>query len=461
MGFSRPFFALQLAGIMQDTKTGENRMLDVLGRILGHAFLNVTRVLTWTGVALGACVARGNVALGASGLAERDLSIQLPTDDAILRISMQESGFSESWYRSVLREFEATSVGAALESENTADDWQVVSVRIVPCQSLFPRPHRFSGWFCWPEVRFVLQPVVRNLVNAGRNIPYFADDRAIHVLYDFVAQGQGLPSEAIQGLSAAFAANDAFDPTQPGSSPREAQLWLRFLQERDANIRSLIASVAALRDSTVPASAFSGIGMRPEYALAAAAPRKAFVSRLKNFLASLADGSSSRYLPKEVTAFSLPEGRDPALLDEWVFLKFHPVSANRLDRVPIGLVSARDGSSIAPALNFARVSMARDDDGIYPAQTAAAGGPYSTEFAENMILFVPDIRANRDRIADGLKVRVQNTTCASCHKLNKLRFDLHNLSYLQGEPMTVSPRVVRDVAIDLAWLSSYLAVGYK
>jgi hypothetical protein len=98
--------------------------------------------------------------------------------------------------------------------------------------------------------------------------------------------------------------------------------------------------------------------------------------------------------------------------------------------------------------------MARDDENIYPAQTAAANGPYASEFAQNMILFVPDIRANRERIADGLKVRVQNTTCASCHKLNKLRFDLHNLSYLQGEPMTVSPRVVRDVAIDMAWLAA-------
>jgi hypothetical protein len=413
----------------------------------------------YLGLALTCSIAMGSIAQGANGLAERDLSIQLPTDDSSLRISLKDSGFSEGWYRSVLSGFETTSVGSALDAENSISDWLVVSVRVVPCQSLFPRPHRNSGAFCWPEVRFVLQPVVRNLVNAGRNIPFFADDRAIHVLYDFVSPGRNLPSETIQKLSEIFQSNDAFDPTQPGTSPGDAELWQAFLRERDANIVSLVKSVAALRDTAVPATEFAGIGMRPEYALASNPLRKAFESRLKGFLTSLAGPSSSRYLPKEVTAFSLPEGRDPPMLDEWVFLKFRPVSGDRLERAPIALVSARDASQLSSGLDSARVSMARDDANIYPAQTAAANGPYASEFAQNMILFVPDIRANRDRIADGLKVRVQNTTCASCHKLNKLRFDLHNLSYLQGEPMTVSPRVVRDVAIDLAWLAANAQVS--
>ena len=415
-------------------------MLNVLSRYLGLALAGVIGV--------------GSVALGATPLAERDLSIQLPTDDTSLRISLKDSGFSEGWYRSVLSGFEATSVGSAVDAENSIADWLVVSVRVVPCQSLLSGPHRASGSFCWPEVRFVLQPVVRNLVNAGRNIPYFADDRAIHVLYDFVSPGRSLPSGTIQTLSQVFESNDAFDPSQPGTSPRDTELWQAFLQDRDASIISLLKNVTALRDGSIPASDFAGIGMRPEYALASNASRKAFESRLKGFLASLAGPNSSRYLPKEVTAFSLPEGRDPAMLDEWVFLKFRPVSGDRLERAPISLVSARDSSPLGPDLESARVSMARDDDNIYPAQTAAANGPYASEFAQNMILFVPDIRANRERVADGLKVRVQNTTCASCHKLNKLRFDLHNLSYLQGEPMTVSPRVVRDVAIDMAWLAA-------
>jgi hypothetical protein len=408
----------------------------------------------YLGLALAGAIGMGSVALGATPVAERDLSIQLPTDDTSLRISLKDSGFSEGWYRSVVSGFESTSVGSALDAENSVADWQVVSVRIVPCQSLLSRPHRASGAFCWPELRFVLQPVVRNLVNAGRNFPYFADDRAIHVLYDFVSPGRNLPVEAIQQLGDAFLASDSFDPAQPGTSPRDLELWQFFLRERDANVVSMIKSVAALRDATVPAADFKGIGMRPEYALAVNSARKAFETRLKGFLASVTGPNSSRYLPKEVTAFSLPEGRDPAMLDEWVFLKFRAVSGDRLERAPISLVSARDANPLGPNLESARVSMVRDDENIYPAQTAAENGPYASEFAQNMILFVPDIRANRERIADGLKVRVQNTTCGSCHKLNKLRFDLHNLSYLQGEPMTVSPRVVRDVAIDMAWLAA-------
>jgi len=339
-------------------------MLNVLSRYLG--------------LALACSLAMGSIAQGATPLAERDLSIQLPTDDASLRISLKDSGFSEGWYRSVLSGFEATSVGPAVDAENSIADWQVVSVRVVPCQSLLSRPHRASGSFCWPEVRFVLQPIVKNLVNAGRNIPYFADDRAIHVLYDFVSTGRNLPAEAIQQLGDAFLTNEAFDPMQPGASPRDTELWQAFLRERDASIISLLKNVTTLRDASVPASDFAGIGMRPEYALASNDSRKAFESRLKGFLASLTGPNSSRYLPKEVTAFSLPEGRDPATLDEWVFLKFRPLSADRLERAPISLVSARDSSNLASSVDSARVSMVRDDDNIYPAQTAAPAAPISS-----------------------------------------------------------------------------------
>jgi hypothetical protein len=100
--------------------------------------------------------------------------------------------------------------------------------------------------------------------------------------------------------------------------------------------------------------------------------------------------------------------------------------------------------------------MARDDDAVYEALERFKGTTKEEEFRKNMILFIPDIRANRERLADGSQVRVANTTCGSCHKLGPLRFDLHSLSYLQGEPMTISPRVQRDVAFDLEWLGRWV-----
>jgi hypothetical protein len=55
-------------------------------------------------------------------------------------------------------------------------------------------------------------------------------------------------------------------------------------------------------------------------------------------------------------------------------------------------------------------------------------------------------------VADRRRTLVPNTSCASCHKLNGDPFDFHNLSYLDDRDMAVTPRVARDVELDLAWI---------
>ncbi|MCX6130742.1 MAG: hypothetical protein NTX25_16995, partial [Proteobacteria bacterium] len=68
---------------------------------------------------------------------------------------------------------------------------------------------------------------------------------------------------------------------------------------------------------------------------------------------------------------------------------------------------------------------------------------------------VPDIAEMSPRIQDRQQTLVPNTSCVSCHKLNALRFDFHNFSYLEDRDITISPRVIRDVELDLAWLRKH------
>lgn len=372
---------------------------------------------------------------------ERDLAIILPNDDSALRLATAEVGFTGQWLSQISSAFARTSVGRALESENRLGDWQVVSIRVDPCQSLIPRPHSLAGALCWPEVRLVVQPVVRDLRALGRIIPYYADDRAVHVLFDF--EGQELLGHE-PWITGALADLDS------GREIDEAHLN-RFLLSRDKAVQRLLSDVRGLRDPRLSASAYAGHDLRPESTLDRSS-REFFKDRLQAWLEDVRLKSG---LPKEITAFSLPEGREPAHLDEWVFLQFVPVSRDELQQKVITVQSASGPETLVIVGPSERVTMARDADVLYTAREVHAGTPMGTEFEDHFILFIPDIRRNAARIADDQQVRVANTSCASCHKLNSQRFDFHNLSYLEERPVTISPRVVRDVEIDLEWLKGW------
>jgi hypothetical protein len=99
-----------------------------------------------------------------------------------------------------------------------------------------------------------------------------------------------------------------------------------------------------------------------------------------------------------------------------------------------------------------RASMGRDDTRLYELPE-----PLLTTVNDSVALFRSDFRRLAPLIQDRRSRLVDNTSCATCHKLNPLRFDFHNLSYLEDQPITVSPRVNTDVALDLAWLRTHLA----
>jgi hypothetical protein len=387
----------------------------------------------------------------ATQVLERDLAVLLPSDDELMRIGLKDVGFGVSWYRALEDTFSQTSVGPALQNENRYEDWRLVAARLVPCQSRLARPMALGARICWPEVRLVLQPIVRRVEAAGRVYPYFADDRAVHLTFDYVAPGRDFPAALLSDLNRV-----AEDLSSTATEmPADHEQALRRLEGvRDGHVEDLLGRVLILRTDKSSPEAFRGVELRPEYALDPD-ERRAFTQRLLGFLSTVQGGAP---LPREVTAFSLPEGREPAHLDDWVFLRFEPETMDRLVATPITVRSAQDASILfeTPDTLGQRVTMARDDDAVYEALERFKGTTKEEEFRKNMILFIPDIRANRERLADGSQVRVANTTCGSCHKLGPLRFDLHSLSYLQGEPMTISQRVQRDVAFDLEWLGRWV-----
>ena len=69
---------------------------------------------------------------------------------------------------------------------------------------------------------------------------------------------------------------------------------------------------------------------------------------------------------------------------------------------------------------------------------------------------------DQDRFEKGAAVNdpertlIPNTSCATCHSMNTLAFDFHNLSYFEQEEITIAPRVKADVRSELRWLKRWL-----
>ena len=78
----------------------------------------------------------------------------------------------------------------------------------------------------------------------------------------------------------------------------------------------------------------------------------------------------------------------------------------------------------------------------------------NTELSDSLLISAEDVIAGADEMADPYEFLVPNTSCASCHRLNDLLFDFHSLSGFENNPITISPRVVKDVERDLSWARS-------
>ncbi len=179
----------------------------------------------------------------------------------------------------------------------------------------------------------------------------------------------------------------------------------------------LLQDLLALRQ--LPASSYNAIGLRPE-SMDSDASEKAFAKAWEGFLQKYARSNALRGL----TSFSLPEGREPAHLDEWIFLSYE-AKDGRIKQMPIELISPQTNEVLFSSSHSQRGSMARDDDKFYESANLQS-------LRANVLLFVNDRRNLLPVLADRTKTLVPNTSCASCHKLN-----------------------VRDVELDLAWLATH------
>ncbi|WP_144394424.1 proprotein convertase P-domain-containing protein [Pleionea sediminis] len=371
-------------------------------------------------------------------IAEKDLALIFPIDQSNLILttdfSPSTTPFPLQWYNQAQDGFANTLVGDALYYENYFSDWAIVSIRMVPCSTFQVHVSESNDTFCWPEVRLVWQPILYNFELAGRRFAHYADDRAFHTLYH-------IPAESFLSEGDAANANALLEKAKANNlNAQELEQYTAYSRQVS---RAFLNEVVALRDPALDEQQFQGVSFRPETLDSDDA--EIFYQRLKQFLVQYAKPENL----KALTAFSLPEGRQPALIGEWVFLSFKGENGD-IEPTDIIINDHTDGAVLANLGPNQRASARRDDDKLYEE-------PTFTNVMDTAILFTTDFERLSSTIADRSQRLVPNTSCASCHKLNQNRFDFHNLSYLQDRTeMTISPRVIQDVVLDMQWVAEFL-----
>lgn len=418
-----------------------------------------TGILATLVAAAGSVTARANSLT--SAVQEKDLALVFEaTSPQLIAGGEQRSGvrkvlLPQSWVSAVSNAYGDTSVGQSLEIENEYGDWKLVAARFVPCSPLGQTPRQSLGNLCWPEIRLVWQPILRSFPHMGRILPAYADDRAIHALYDvsptFALTGQESTRAAalIDRIKAALARVPSVG-TGIGEGGLNAAQLAEFERLRNKVSVHFLNAVVSLRTGGFAPNAYANIDVRPETLKNPTATL--FAEKLESFLQVWA----APEMLKALTSFSLPEGRQPPLLDEWIFLSFAAKNAT-LTQENIVLKSAKDGRTLFDFGKSPRGTMNRDADDLYTALDA--GEVNATDAAEiqaSVLLYTTSKATLGAAIADRAQRLVPNTSCASCHKLNAERFDFHNLSYLENRSVTVSPRVQVDVRHDLNWILSTL-----
>lgn len=384
-------------------------------------------------------------------IGKSDLAIILPMqkDFRIAALDIAAPGIDAFLPSFLLKQVEesyrSTSIGDALETENSHSDWTLVSLRVAPCSPMGIIPGPETNILCWPEVRLVWQPIIQNFRRYAVILKWFADDRAIHTLYD-VSPSIGLSNEeASRAQKLLNKIRSALEerPTAAASLVSSDEL-IEFIKLRDRVSDSLMQKAIGLRSTQITSDQYSRLEERPEFKSPDESAK--FISRLKTFLSQTANYSAL----KEMTSFSLPEGREPPQLDEWVFLKYLK-NNGRMEQVDITVVSAVDGRTLLNMGKAPRASQMRDDPSLHD-QLDIMKSLDADELKKRVLLSVPEVTTKQNIINDRNLSLVPNTTCGSCHKFNNLRFDFHNLSYLEDRDVTISPRVKFDLMRDLQWL---------
>ena len=379
--------------------------------------------------------------------AAQDLAIIFPlrTENGITADSQTDSGqalLSEEWLNMVSDAYLETEVADALELENFYSDWRIVSLRLVPCGPLGIRPDQQTSVLCWPQVRLVWQPVMQDIHVTWMMRDFYADDRAIHALYHVMPEGS--VGEPVISEVAAFLKTGA------NAAPLDSATRSLFLERRDAALERLVNGMVEIRGSEPP-TAMTVLDIRSELqSLAGEVEADAFTYRLANLLGALCEPEHLF----ELTSFSLPEGRNPAGTDIWTFIAFDGQEGSLIQK-PITVVGKNSGAVIGHAGMDETVGQTTFDEELV---SSLDDPEYAAELEANVAFSQDDLEAMSDAINDGGKTLVPNTSCATCHRYNPLKFDFHNLSHLEDLDTTIAPRVKQDVSNDLIWLIQRLGL---
>lgn len=367
---------------------------------------------------------------------EQDIAILIPRDEDVrLRASEQNSLgerlLPEDWINQIGDAFLNTPVEDAFTEESFYEHWQAASIRLAPCSPLVTMPGLGKDLWCWPELRIVWQPTLYNIrVSWSSSLhPAYSDDRGIHALYDL------LPIERQDSARAMLRA------IRGGSYPDVKA----FEQLRNRAITEMLNRLARLRglgDATE-----GGLTYRTEL-MTEDGPANEFLAR---FLSTFDDILLSRNV-HTVTAFSLPEGRQPAITNIWSFLAFEATDG-QLQQKAIEIIDPNTGLVVGRLEQDETVAMASADHRLVE---------QIDEQGEDSPLKSLVLTDDQDRFEKGTDVNdpektlIPNTSCATCHSMNTLAFDFHNLSYFEQEEITIAPRVEADVRSELRWLKRWI-----
>ena len=357
--------------------------------------------------------------------ATRDLALMIPMQDADV---LAVDHLPMSWMTAVSQGLLLSELGEQIEDESWLDSWRLVSARFSVCSPLGRVADAEEiDRLCWPQVRLVWQPIIQSIAIYGIIRPYYSDDRAIHTLYavdhaaierskmvKFIAEGGRLDDLSSEDL-------------------------FIFEQARDQAGRGLLEALYQLRQSEGP---YDGFLERAEFY--DSKETADFQRDLTGFIERFCTPAALH----ELTAFSLPLGRNPASSDLWSFIGFSgrdgqitPSTLDVLDAQTGALLFSFESSEdVTTGLGDLELTDALKD--MPPAQRDTLSAQVITDTQQ--------LDTHLERINDPYQTLVAHTTCASCHRANNLSFNFHNLSYLEDQEMSVSPRVINDVSRDRA-----------
>lgn len=353
-----------------------------------------------------------------------DLALLVPRDDARIRAL---DLFPAAWLNEVDKALAKSELNESIALENRPDDWRLVSGRFVTCSPLgtVADPQEIDA-LCWPQIRLVWQPIVPNIHVGWMMRENYADDRAIHTLYRVEHQNPWL--------------QQVLNRMASGSRWRDLSTQLRaeFARARDAAASKLLEDLYDLR---LRDQGFAKLDLRSE--LNGGGLSDAFYERLWDMLSSYCEPTSLH----ELTAFSLPLGRNPASSNLWSFVAFGAASGNLLAKDP-SIHDPVDGRLLFQLDGSENVTESAGDSKLADA-LQQMGSTKRAAILKQVVMDTDQLPELAPRINDPYQTLVPNTSCASCHRMNNLDFNFHNLSYLEDHDITIAPRVRLDIAREL------------